>query len=133
MRSKMLGRRKTIVGLAVLLPAVARAQGAGGGLIGEWRGDVAGIGEARLVITGIKPGGQIEGRMEFELQSFVSTFADKVDSGPSKTNLGIASGQSLTIESALGGTYNLVLQGNSLKGTYTRGTTFNGPATFTRL
>lgn len=128
----MLGRRKTIVGLAMLLPAVARAQGPGGGLIGEWQGEVAGIGAARLTITGIKPNGQVEGRMEFELQSFVSTFADKADSGPDKTNLGIASGQSLTIESSLGGTYNLVLQGNSLKGTYTRGTTFNGPAAFTR-
>jgi len=133
MRLKMLGRRKTVVALAVLLPAAARAQGAGGGLIGEWQGEVAGIGGARLIITGIKPSGQIEGGMEFELQSFVSAFGDKAASGPSKTNLGIASGQSLTIESALGGTYDLVLQGNSLKGTYTRGTTFNGPATFTRL
>lgn len=128
----MLGRRNIIVGLAAL-PAIAYAQSPPGGLIGEWRGEVAGIGAARIIITGIKPSGQVEGRMEFELQSFVSTFADKADSGPSRTNLGIASGQSLTIESSLGGTYNLVQQGDSLKGTYTRGTTFNGPATFTRL
>lgn len=125
----MVRRRSIILGL-MALPAAARAQGAD--LIGEWQGDVAGIGAARIVITGVKPNGQIEGRMEFELQSFVSTFADKADSGPDKTNLGIASGPSLTIESALGGTYNLVQQGNSLKGTYTRGTTFSGPATFTR-
>jgi hypothetical protein len=124
-------RRNIVIGL-MGLPIVAHAQSAPTGLVGEWQGDVAGIGAARIIITGIKPSGQVEGRMEFELQSFVSAFADKVDSGPNKTNLGIASGPSLTIESALGGTYNLVLQGNSLKGTYTRGTTFNGPATFTR-
>lgn len=127
----MLTRRNIVVGL-MGLPVVARAQSASGGLIGEWQGEVAGIGAARVIITGIKPNGQVEGRMEFELQSFVSNFADKADSGPDKTNLGIASGQSLTIESALGGTYSLVREGNSLKGTYTRGTTFNGPATFTR-
>jgi hypothetical protein len=124
-------RRNIIVSL-MCLPVVARAQGAPGGLIGEWQGEVAGIGAARIIITGIKPSGQVEGRMEFELQSFVSTFGNKADSGPDKTNLGIASGPSLTIESSLGGTYNLVQQANSLKGTYTRGTTFKGPASFTR-
>lgn len=127
----MPGRRNIVIGL-MGLPLVAHAQSAATGLVGEWQGEVAGIGSARIVITGIKPNGQVEGRMEFELQSFVSRFADKADSGPGKTNLGIASGASLTIESALGGTYDLVQQGNSLKGTYTRGTTFNGPATFTR-
>jgi hypothetical protein len=125
--------RNILVGLMCLLPVAAHAQGSSGGLIGEWQGEVAGIGAARIIITGIKPGGQVEGRMEFELQSFVSAFGDKADSGPDKTNLGIASGPSLTIESALGGTYNLVQQGNTLKGTYKRGTTFNGPASFTRL
>lgn len=125
-------RRRTIIIGLMGLPAVAHAQGAPAGLVGEWQGEVAGIGAARIIITGIKPSGQVEGRMEFELQSFVSTFGDKVDAGPNKTNLGIAAGPSLTIESALGGTYNLVQQGNSLTGTYTRGTTFKGPATFTR-
>jgi len=124
--------RRNIVVSLMGLPAVAHAQSPPVGLIGEWQGDVAGIGAARIIITGIKPNGQVEGRMEFELQSFVSAFADKVDSGPNKTNLGIASGGSLTIESSLGGTYNLVHQGNTLKGTYARGTTFNGPASFTR-
>lgn len=129
----MLGRRNIVIIGLTALPAIARAQSPSGGLIGQWQGDVPGIGPARIVITGIKPGGQVEGRMEFELQSFVSTFADKADSGPNKTNLGIAAGSSLTIESALGGTYNLVQEGNTLKGTYTRGTTFNGSATFIRL
>jgi len=124
-------RRIIVVGL-MSLPAAARAQGSSAGLIGEWQGEVAGIGAARIIITGIKPSGQVEGRMEFELQSFVSAFADKVDSGSNKTNLGIASGQSLRIESSLGGTYDLVQEGNALKGSYIRGTTFNGPAAFTR-
>ena len=126
-------RRRNLLFVLAMLPAVAHAQGPSAALIGEWQGEVDGIGAARIIITGIKPNGQVEGRMEFTLQSFVSTFGDKADSGPAKTNLGIASDQTLTIESSLGGTYSLVRQGNSLKGTYVRGTTFKGPATFTRL
>jgi len=80
-----------------LIDVLARTASAG--LIGEWVGEVAGIGAARIIITGIKPSGQVEARMEFELQSYVSTFADKDDSVPIPTNLEIASGQSLTIES----------------------------------
>jgi hypothetical protein len=127
----MPGRRLLLSAFA-MLPAAARAQSASAGLIGEWQGEVDGIGSARIVITGIRPNGQVEGRMEFEMQSFVSAFGDKAQSGPEKTNLGIASGPSLTIESSLGGTYRLVREGDSLKGSYVRGTTFTGSAAFTR-
>ncbi len=40
------------------------------------------------------------------------------------------SGSELRIESALGGTYDISLQGNLLTGTYVRGTTFRGEAAF---
>jgi hypothetical protein len=101
------------------------------GLIGQWQGQVEGIGGVRLFVTGVSPSGQIEGRMEFDLQSFVSTFADKADSTKS-TNRGVVSGNTVTIDAALGGTYRLTLAGNRLAGRYTRGTTFDGAATFVK-
>jgi hypothetical protein len=111
-----------------LLPLNSRAQSA---FIGQWQGEVDGIGKARLIITAIKPSGQVEGRMEFELQSFFSTFGDKADS-IKNINRGTVSGTELTIDSALGGRYELVLNGSQLSGAYSRGTTFRGPASFRR-
>jgi hypothetical protein len=129
--------RRWLIAAAVVVPAIpaslGHAQGTGSALVGNWAGEVEGIGGARLIITAVKPGGQVEGRMEFDLQSYVSPFADVADSGPNKTNHGILSGSALRIESALGGTYDLALQGDLLTGTYVRGTTFQGKATFRRL
>ena len=126
--------RKLLTVLVTLLLGMAQAhtqQGASA-FIGEWQGQVEGIGTTRLVIAAVKPTGQVEGRMEFSLQSFVSTFGDKAD--PSKnTNLGIVSGSTLSIESALGGKYELEKDGNQLTGTYTRGTTYRGSASFTKM
>lgn len=113
--------------LALVRPGMA--QQAPAGLVGEWRGQVEGIGGVRLFVTAVAPNGQIQGRMEFDLQSFVSTFGDKADSVKS-TNHGVVSGNIVTIEAALGGTYRLTLAGNRLAGRYTRGTTFDGAATF---
>lgn len=121
--------RRTFLAIAGLtLPGVAIAQQVGG-LVGRWQGEVDGIGAATLIITAIRPTGQVEGRMEFALQSFVSTFGDKADNGL-KTSHGAVSGTTLRIDSALGGTYTLTLQGDQLAGTYTRGTTFSGKASF---
>jgi hypothetical protein len=82
----------------------------------------------------VKPDGRVEGRMEFALHSFVATFADKPHP-IEKTSVGVVSGGTLTltIEAALGGTYRLTQSGDSLSGTYTRGTTFEGKAAFRRL
>ena len=121
-------RRTLLVIAGMMLPHVAIGQQAGG-LVGRWQGEVDGIGAATLIITAIKPSGQVEGRMEFTLQSFASTFGDKADNGM-KTSHGSVSGTTLRIDSALGGTYMLTLQGDRLAGTYTRGTTFNGKASF---
>ena len=126
-------RRWLAVAAAVLPVAwasLAHAQGGGPALVGTWTGEVEGIGGARLINTAIKQKGQLEGRMEFDLQAFVSPFGDKADSGPDKLNFGMASGSMLRIESALGGTYDLALQGDQLAGTYVRGTTFRGKAAF---
>ncbi len=122
-------RRSLVIGAVCSLPGWGRAQTAG--FVGSWQGDVPGVSAARLFITAVKPNGQLEGRMEFDLQSFVATFGDKADTG-ARTNHGVVSGSTLTIESALGGRYELTLNGNSLTGFYTRGTTYKVPVNFTR-
>src|SRR4051794_25728134 len=85
----MQSRRALVVAALALMPVRGNAQAAG--FIGNWQGDVPGISAARLFITAVRPNGQVEGRMEFDLQSFVSTFGDKFD--PAKNiNHGVASG-----------------------------------------
>jgi len=125
----MPSRRAFTVGLLALVPGHGYAQGTA--FVGRWQGDVPGISAARLIITAVRPDGLVEGRMEFDLQTFASTFADKPDSTKS-TNRGVVSGSSLVIDAALGGTYQLTLEGNRLSGVYTRGTTYSVPVTFTR-
>jgi hypothetical protein len=125
----MPSRRVFAVSLLALVPLQAIAQGAG--FAGRWQGEVPGISAARLIITAVRPDGLVEGRMEFDLQSFVSTFADKPDS-VKNTSRGVVSGSALVIDSALGGKYELTLEGGRLNGVYTRGTTMRVPVTFTR-
>jgi hypothetical protein len=125
----MPSRRAFVAALLLLVPGLARAQDAA--FVGSWQGDVPGIGAARLIVTAVKPNGQVEGRMEFDLQSFVSTFADKADS-VKNTNRGVVSGSVLAIDSTLGGRYELNLEGGRLSGIYTRGSTYRVPVTFTR-
>lgn len=112
------------------LGSSAFAQSGGGSFVGTWKGDVPGIGETFLIITGFA-GGLVQGRMEFSLKGFVSTFADKADSA-SQTNTGTVADGTLTIESALGGRYVLQRSGDALSGRYIRGTTLDVPVTFTK-
>jgi hypothetical protein len=125
----MQSRRAIVAALFLLAPVRGRAQGPA--FVGNWQGDVPGIGAARLIVTAVRPNGQIEGRMEFDLQSFVSTFADKADS-VKNTNRGVVSGSMLVIDSALGGRYELTLAGNRLSGVYTRGTTYKVAVAFNK-
>lgn len=125
----MKSRRSFIAASALLLPLAGQAQQAGPGFVGEWQGQVPGIGDARLIVTGVKQTGQVEGRMEFALQSFASAFGDKVDAGKN-TNYGSVSGSTLVIETPLGGKYELRREGDRLTGTYTRGTTYNVAVSF---
>lgn len=121
-------RRVFIAAAASLVPVAGQAQA---GFVGQWQGEIESIGKARLIITAVRPTGQIDGRMEFDLQSYTSTFADKADSSKN-TAYGMVSGTSLAIDSALGGKYELAMNGGTLSGTYSRGTTFRGKASFTR-
>lgn len=123
-------RAFTVVGLALLLPWRAKAQAAA--FVGSWQGEVQGIGAVRLFVTAVRPDGSVEGKMEHELQSFASTFGEKADSVKS-TSHGVAKGVTLMIEAALGGRYELTLEGNRLSGVYARGTTYQVPVTFTKF
>ena len=125
----MKSRRGFVLAAVLSLPLAALAQQPAAGFVGEWQGLVPGVGDARLIVTSVRPDGQVEGRMEFSLQSFVSTFGDKADSGQ-RINHGVAAGSTLTIESALGGKYVLNRDGDQLSGAYTRGTTMNVAVNF---
>ena len=127
----MHGRRFFLVAACFVPFATPLATQAQSSFVGQWQGEVEGIGKARLIITAVKPNGQVEGRMEFDLQSYVSTFGDKADSSKN-INYGMVSGTALAIDSALGGKYELVLNGSTLAGTYSRGTTLRGKASFTK-
>ncbi len=128
----MKSRRAFIAACILLLPMTGQAQQAGAGFVGEWQGEVPGIGDTRLIVTSVRQTGQLEGRMEFALQSFVSTFGDKADAGKN-TNYGSVSGSTLSISAALGGKYELRREGDRLIGTYTRGTTYNVAVSFKRI
>jgi len=121
--------RRLMIAAAVMAASPAFGQQ---DFVGTWTGDVPGVGATKLTIQQVRPDGQVEGRMEFELKSYVSTFADKYDSA-ANTNRGMVDGSKLTIEAALGGTYELELQGNALAGTYSRGTTYRVPVSLKRL
>jgi hypothetical protein len=130
----MLARRIVLTTLTLLLALGTSLAQPAGGFVGQWQGTVDGVGEAKIIITNVRPDGRVEGRMEFALHSFVATFSDKPHP-IEKTSVGVVSDGTLTltIEAALGGTYRLTLSGNSLAGSYTRGTTFSGKAAFRRL
>lgn len=128
----MLVQRIVLAVLALSLAFGTSLAQQAAGFVGQWQGTVDGIGEARIFITAVKPDGRVEGRMEFIMQSFVADFSDKVDP-IRKTNVGVAAGGVLTIETALGGVYRLTLSGDRLAGRYVRGTTFDGAASFRRL
>ena len=127
----MPSRRFVIV--AALLPSLpASGQQTSSPFTGQWAADVPGIGGARLTIMQVRPNGQVEGGMAFELQSYTSAFGDKVEPA-SNTSHGVVDGAALVIESALGGSYQLVLQGDLLSGAYVRGTTYRVAVQFRRL
>lgn len=128
----MKSRRVFVIAAILSAPLTVLAQQPGAGFVGEWQGQVPGIGDARLIVTSVRPDGQIEGRMEFSLQSFVSTFGDKADSAK-RTNHGVVSGSTLGIDSALGGKYELSRNGDQLSGTYTRGTTMTVAVGFKKI
>lgn len=129
---RMQSRRMFLAGGLASLGSAGFAQSVGGSFVGTWKGDVPGIGEATLTITSVGAGGRVDGRMEFALQGFVSTFGDKADS-IKRTSQGTVADGTLTVEAALGGRYTLRRNGDALTGRYTRGTTMDVPVTLRKI
>ena len=127
----MQSRRIFLTLLILLLPLYGHTQAVKATFVGEWKGEVPGIGDARLIISAVKQNGQVEGRMEFLPQSARRLFGDKADASKN-TNYGVASGSTLSIETAQGGRYDLTLTGDQLSGTYVRGTTYRVAVNFKR-
>jgi hypothetical protein len=128
----MQSRRGFVATLLVLPSSHGHAQQAASAFVGSWKGEVPGVSEITLVITSVGQNGQVEGRMEFALQKFVSKFANTA-SAADKTNYGIVSGETLTIAAAVGGRYVLQRDGDRLSGRYTRGTTYDVAVTLRKL
>jgi hypothetical protein len=127
----MIPRRVVLAAAATLPAGMVHGQPNASPFVGDWNGQVEGIGAARLIITAVRGDGLVEGRMEFELNRYVSTFGEVYDT-TRNVNRGVVSAGTLTIEAALGGIYALTLDGNRLSGSYSRGTTFRGTASFSK-
>ena len=132
MTMRMAITRRSLLGTGLVLSSGSVLAQGSSPFVGEWAGQVEGIGAAKIVITGVTANGRISGRMEFALNSFTSIFSDKATPGPPPTSRGAVAGGVLTIEAALGGIYELTLSGSRLTGNYVRGTTLRSKAEFTR-
>ena len=121
-------RRGIILG-GLVISSLAHAQPSGSGFVGRWTGNVRGLGDAEIVVTGVRGNGQVDGTMTFPEQDKTFKFGDKLDIVNS-INHGVIQGSVLTIETALGGTYRLNLADGRLTGEYVRGTTLSVPVTF---
>jgi hypothetical protein len=125
---KTWSRRLFILG-GLALGSVAHAQSSASQFAGRWTGHVRGLGDAEIVVTGVRSNGQVDGTMTFPDQDKTFKFGDKIDFVNS-INHGVIQGSLLTIETALGGTYRLNMTDGRLSGEYVRGTTLNVPVTF---
>ena len=121
-------RRVLILG-GLMISSLAYAQTSGSSFIGRWTGNVRGLGNAEIQVTGVRASGQVDGTMTFSDQAKTFKFGDKLDIVNS-INYGVVQGSVLTIETALGGTYRLNMAEGRLTGEYLRGTTLNVPVTF---
>jgi hypothetical protein len=115
-----LAKLLVVASVLALMLGNSHAQQSGHAFVGIWSSNIANTGDVRMTITKVASNGQVEGRMEFSGQGYTSTFADKPDR-EMKTNLGIINGSKLTIDTAVGGKYELSLDGDRLVGRYTRG------------
>jgi len=121
-------RRLLVLGMLAVV-STAHAQPSGSSFIGRWTGHVKGLGDAEIVVVAVRANGQVDGTMVFPEQAKTFTFGDKLDIVNS-INHGLVEGSSLTIETAMGGTYRLALADGRLGGEYVRGTTYKVPVTF---
>lgn len=121
-------RRALILG-GLAISSLAHAQSSGSPFVGRWTGNVRGLGDAEILVTGVRANGQVDGTMTFPEQAKTFKFGDKLDIVNSIDH-GVVQGSVLTIETALGGTYRLNMANGRLTGEYLRGTTLNVPVTF---
>lgn len=121
-------RRRFVIAGSLTFVSSASAQTASQ-FAGRWIGNVKGLGDAEIIVSGVRANGQIEGKMVFVEQSKSFSFGDKLDIVNS-INHGVVQGSALTIETAMGGTYRLNLADGQLGGEYLRGTSYKVPVTF---
>ena len=124
-----ISRRLVAIAAALTVASMAHAQQATPQLVGRWTGHVPGLGNAEIVVTAVRANGQVDGQMVFPDQNQTFTFGEKLDIAKS-INHGVVQGFSLTIETAMGGTYRLNLESGSLRGEYVRGNTYKVPVSF---
>jgi len=124
-----ISRRFVAIAGALTVASMAHAQQATSQFVGRWTGHVPGLGNAEIVVTAVRANGQVDGQMVFPDQNQTFTFGEKLDIAKS-INHGVVQGPSLTIETAMGGTYRLNLESGSLRGEYVRGNTYKVPVTF---
>jgi hypothetical protein len=121
-------RRLLIMGAPLALASAAPAQSVSQ-FVGRWTGHVTGLGDAELRVTTVRPDGQVDGTMVFAEQDKTVSFGEKLDIANGISHA-LVRGAALTIETALGGTYQLTLANGQLTGEYSRGTTYRAPVTF---
>lgn len=122
-------RRVFMIAGALAVTSVGHAQQSTSPFVGRWTGPVQGVGEAEIIVSGVRANGQVDGRMVFPEQNKTFTFGDKIDLA-NGINHGVVQGSSLTIDTAYGGTYRLNMAGSNLSGEYVRGTTYKVPVNF---
>jgi hypothetical protein len=114
--------------LASAVVAYAQAQSP---FAGNWRGQVPGIGDAEIAVIAVRPDGLVDGKMVFPNQGQTFILGEKLDIARGM-NRGVVQGSTLTIETAMGGTYRLNLVAGQLSGEYIRGNTYKVRVSFQR-
>jgi hypothetical protein len=127
-----MSRRLLVIAGTLIIPSLARAQQSMSQFIGRWKGQVPGLGDAEMIVVTVRANGQVDGQMVFPDQNRTFAFGDKLDI-VNNINHGVVRGSSLTIETAMGGTYQLNIGSSSLNGEYVRGTTYKVPVTFQKV
>jgi len=127
-----ISRRLLVMAGPLTIASVAHAQQSMSQFVGRWKGHVPGLGDAEIIVVAVRANGQVDGQMVFPDQNKTFAFGDKLDIANS-INHGVVRESSLTIETAMGGTYRLNIGSSSLDGEYVRGTTYKAPVTFQKV
>jgi hypothetical protein len=124
-----MSRRLFVIAGTLTIASMAHGQQSISQFVGRWKGQVSGLGDAEIIVVGVRANGQVDGQMVFPDQKQTFAFGDKLDIA-NGINHGVIQGSSLTIETAMGGTYRLTMASSSLNGEYVRGNTYKVPVVF---